>query len=394
MPSLGFVGYGLRGGLMHDFSKVEGVTVAALCDSNPAVRRRFEKSGDLHNVFGNILVTESYDELMSQPLDAVVVLSPDNYHWEHATKALEAGKHVYVEKPLAISVEQCDSILLTAMRCRRKLFVGHNMRYFPVIKRMKELLDGGVIGVITNAWCRHFVAYGGEAYFKDWHSERCNTTGLLLQKGAHDIDVIHWLCGAYTTSAVGMGQLAVFNQCERRKAEDRADFSQFGSPDLWPPTEQKGCSPVIDVEDSSMMLMTLTNGVQASYQQVMYSPDSCRNYTFIGQQGRIENIGDGDGAEIHIYTDRHCNFGRPNRLETVVAPQGAHSGADPMIAREFVGVITGNIDRPLTDPVAARMAVAATCAATHSLRVSKATEKVEPLGAEILEYYCTGQRCL
>lgn len=56
---------------------------------------------------------------------------------------------------------------------------------------MKELIDAGAIGEVKTIWCRHFVGNGGDYYFKDWHAERKNTTSLLLQKGAHDIDVIH-----------------------------------------------------------------------------------------------------------------------------------------------------------------------------------------------------------
>ena len=53
----------------------------------------------------------------------------------------------------------------------------------------------GHIGEVKAGWCRHFVGWGGDFYFKDWHADRTKSTGLLLQKGAHDIDVLHWLCG-------------------------------------------------------------------------------------------------------------------------------------------------------------------------------------------------------
>lgn len=107
------------------------------------------------------------------------------------------------------------------MRTGSKLFVGHNMRYFPVVLKMKEIIDSGLIGDVQCGWCRHFINYGGDAYFRDWHSERKNTNGLLLQKGAHDIDVMHWLMGSRTRRVVGMGMLSVYDRCSRRSPDER-----------------------------------------------------------------------------------------------------------------------------------------------------------------------------
>ena len=142
------------------------------------------------------LVTDYRDVLKNPEIDMVFIMSPDFCHEEQAIAALEAGKAVYLEKPLAITIEGCDRILQTAYRTKSKLFVGHNMRHFPVVLKMKEVIDSGIIGDIQCGWCRHFIAYGGDAYFRDWHSEQKNTCGLLLQKGAHDIDIMHWLMGS------------------------------------------------------------------------------------------------------------------------------------------------------------------------------------------------------
>ena len=88
-----------------------------------------------------------------------------------------------------------------------RLYVGHNMRHMPVVQTMRQLIQDGAIGDVKAIWCRHFVGHGGDFYFKDWHADRSRTTGLLLQKGAHDIDVIHWLAGASTREVTAMGEL-------------------------------------------------------------------------------------------------------------------------------------------------------------------------------------------
>ena len=71
-----------------------------------------------------------------------------------------------------------------------------------------------MIGEIQSVWCRHFISYGS-CYFRHWCAERKNCTGLLFQKGAHDIDVIHWLANGYARWMVAMG-----NPRELRKAAD------------------------------------------------------------------------------------------------------------------------------------------------------------------------------
>ena len=124
---------------------------------------------------------------------------------------------------MAITIEGCDRILQTAFENRRKLYLGHNMRHMSFILKMKQLIDDGEIGEVKSGWCRHFVAYGGDAYFKDWHSERSKATSLLLQKGAHDIDILHWLCGGYTREVTAMGGLTVYDKItDRHKPDDVA----------------------------------------------------------------------------------------------------------------------------------------------------------------------------
>ncbi|MFD2348458.1 Gfo/Idh/MocA family oxidoreductase [Nonomuraea ferruginea] len=73
------------------------------------------------------------------------------------------------------------------------------MRHMGVVRLMRDIIRRGDIGEPKTVWVRHFVGYGGDYYFKDWHADRTRTTGLLLQKAAHDLDVVHWLAGGYTT---------------------------------------------------------------------------------------------------------------------------------------------------------------------------------------------------
>jgi predicted dehydrogenase len=382
--NIGVIGSGGRGGLArYAHCPGEGSRIVACCDVNPDVFARNKAwYGD------NLWVTTDYRELLQLDLDAVFVTTPDFMHEEHAVAALEAGRAVYLEKPMAITIAGCDRILQTAHQQAVKLYLGHNMRHFAVILKMKELIDAGAIGQVKVAWCRHFVSYGGDAYFKDWHADRRRSTGLLLQKGAHDIDVLHWLCGGYSQLVTAMGSLTLYDQIADRHADDEPGDPSFMR-ENWPPLSQTGMHPILDVEDVSMMLMQLDNGVLASYQQCHYTPDAWRNYTVIGAAGRIENFGDGIGGDscVRLWNTRTDRYSA-EADETFALDHlaGGHGGGDPSIVAEFMRYVRegGPIK---TSPVAARYSVAAGCMATASLRNGSAPMAVPALDKKLRSYF-------
>jgi len=383
---LGVIGSGARRNLANCLHRPgEGSRLVAAADVDPEALERFRKKAG-----ADTFVTADYREVLARTdVDAVLVLSPDDRHEEHAVAALEARKPVYLEKPMAITIEACDRILEAAARTGTKLYVGHNMRHAPFVLKMKELLAAGLIGPVQAVWCRHFIAYGGDAYFKDWHSERRHTTSLLLQKAAHDIDVIHWLAGAYTATVVGMGRLSVYDKCARRKPDEAGDASWCV--ENWPPLAQRDLSPNIDVEDHSMILMQLDNGVQCCYLQCHYTPDSCRNYTFIGTQGRIENRGSNGNAVVEARTVRRNGYGDPDAIHETERVAGGHGGADPRTAAEFIRYIREGIATH-TSPVAARYAVAAGVMGTQSLRNGSTPQSIPPLDKALARHFEREQR--
>lgn len=367
MLRIGSIGSGGRGRIVKRAHRPEeGVVLAMICDCKQEV------IDDYQSEFGSDLkATDNWEDVIANDdLDAVFITTPDFLHEEQTVAALKAGKSVYLEKPMAITIEGCDRILNALEQSSGRLYVGHNMRFFPVMQKMKELIDARTIGDVQAIWCRHFIDYGADAYFKDWHSERKYSTSLLLQKGAHDLDLIQWFAGGYPQRTVGMGKLSVYNQVTHRRDANTAVSTRF-EVDNWPPLSQTHLSPVIDVEDHSMMLIQMDNGVQASYEQCHYTPDGWRNYTIIGTHGRIENDGchsnDQREANVRVWTKR-CGK-RIDDFETIPIPQaqGSHGGADPRIIDDFIRFIKTGESQGAT-PVDARMSVAVGVLATQSLR--------------------------
>ncbi|MDQ6524492.1 Gfo/Idh/MocA family oxidoreductase [Nocardioides sp. LHD-245] len=382
---IGILGLGTRTATLAPYLHRPGAgsVVVAGTDVRPdAFARAREVFGD------GIALASDHRELLGLGLDAVLVLTPDHLHRTMTTDFLEAGVAVYLDKPMATTIEDCDAILASARETGTKLYVGHNMRHMPVVLRMRELIQDGAIGDVKAIWCRHFVSHGGDYYFKNWCSDRRNTTGLLLQKGVHDIDVIHWLAGATTRRVTGMGGLTLYGDVDSRADNSERVRTDWFSYDNWPPLAIRDLSPVVDVEDLSMLTMRLDNGVYATYEQCHYTPDYWRNYTVIGTEGRLENFGDENGV-VRLWNRRRDYEERGDR-EVGFGGEGAHGGADASIIPEFLSFVRD--DGPIsTTPVEARDAVAAGVCGTWSVRADGAPQDVPPVAADLAAYFAGNQ---
>ncbi|MEU4272932.1 Gfo/Idh/MocA family oxidoreductase [Streptomyces sp. NPDC026092] len=383
---IGVIGLGLRRNLAVSAHRPgRGSVVAAVADTDPAVRARITTRFP-----GATAYADHRALLDDDTIDAVIIATPDDTHEAIACDALQAGKATYVEKPLGITVEQCDRILRTAHETGSRLYLGHNMRHMGVVRLMRDIIARGDIGEPKTVWVRHFVSYGGDYYFKDWHADRRRTTGLLLQKAAHDIDVIHWLAGGYTERVNALGDLMVYGDLPRREPgtpRPEGWLREFE----WPPGERRNLHHIVDVEDVSVMNMRLDNGVVAAYQQCHFSPDYWRNYTVIGTEGRLENFGDRPGDEVRVWNTGPSEY-RPgaDAVHQVPEATGGHGGADEKIIEEFCRFARegGATD---TSPVAARMSVAAGFMATRSLREGGTAHDVPPLDPTLITYFASGQ---
>ena len=382
---VGVVGFGLRASLARAVVDSGLGEVTAVLD--PSERGR----SDARSALGaDLPIAESLEALLASGVEAIMVLSPDDTHHDVAVAALRAGVPVFCEKPLATTIAHCDDVLATAYQTRTRLYVGHNMRHMPVVRQLRDVITSGRIGAVRSVWCRHFVGHGGDFYFRDWHADRRRSTGLLLQKGAHDLDVIHWLAGGYTRRTSAMGKLAVYGSIEARREPGEARMTDWYDPTGWPPAALTGLNPTVDVEDLSMMLMELDNGVLASYQQCHFTPDYWRSYTVLGDAGRVENFGDGPGGRIAVWDRRQESWSRPDTELAITGVPEGHGGADAVMIAEFLRFVrTGEPTE--TSPIAAREAVAAGVTATESLRGDGSALPVPDLDPELVAYFDAGQ---
>lgn len=379
---IGVVGVGARGSLAlraeAPRNNAEIVSVADPSEHAPErVRRQLKRA---------IPIVASHQDWTSDEIDAAFVLSPDDTHEAVTCELLTRGIAVYLEKPLAITVEGATRILQTAYRTRTPLYVGHNMRHMSVVTIFKDLIDSGAIGEVKAIWCRHFVGNGGDYYFKDWHADSTRVNSLLLQKGAHDIDVMHWLAGSYTRSVVGMGSLSVYNSVQSRRDNSDALMTDWFDYRAWPPENQRHLNPTIDVEDLSMILMRLRNGVLASYQQCHYTPDYWRNYTVIGTRGRAENFGDTGGGVVRVWRERVTYDPHPTLEIPIGDDAGGHQSADQRTVDEFIEFLRHGTPTQ-TSPVGAWHAAVTGAEAAYSLRNGSVPRTIDELPTDLVNYF-------
>ncbi len=141
-----------------------------------------------------------YRALLGDPhVDAVLVATPHDRHTAIALAAVEAGRHVLLEKPMAPTLEECDRIVEASTRAGVCLMVGHVNHFVPAYEAARRVLDAGEIGDVVQAHStmqRPWMTPNRRA----WHLDRACGGGMWLTIGVHVIDQLRWLVGADATS--------------------------------------------------------------------------------------------------------------------------------------------------------------------------------------------------
>jgi predicted dehydrogenase len=187
---IGVVGLGYWGpNLARNFDRLPEVELAWLCDESPEALERYGRA------FPSARTTVALEDLLEDAsLDAVALATPVATHADLAGLVLESGKHCFVEKPLARSVEDAEQVVEAAEAAGRVLMVGHLLEYHPGIERLGELIESGQLGDVRYVY-----------------SNRLNLGQLrrdenaLWSLGAHDVSVILRLAAEepYECRAVG-----------------------------------------------------------------------------------------------------------------------------------------------------------------------------------------------
>jgi len=187
---LGIIGCGWAGALRSAaIAKIPAFRAVAVADQD------FARARALSDSYGSQAVSDWRALVSRDDLDAVVVSTPPHLHAQMCIGALEQGKHVLCEKPLARNPTECREIVRAAERTGRVLAVGFNYRFYPAIVKAREILDSGRIGELS--YIKSFAGHpGGNEFTHPWvHDVEVMGGGTLLDNGIHIIDLTHYFLG-------------------------------------------------------------------------------------------------------------------------------------------------------------------------------------------------------
>ena len=143
------------------------------------------------------------DRLLARnDIDAVFITSETNKHAQHAVAAAQAGKHILLQKPMALTLEDCDAIVQAVEQYGVKFSMCYQMRADPINQKIKELLDEGAIGKVAIVRRRHAIPVllnPNFAYPGNWHIDPVQNVGMFMDDASHAADWFYWMLGQPTS---------------------------------------------------------------------------------------------------------------------------------------------------------------------------------------------------
>jgi len=195
---------------LQALAAVEGAEVVGVFDVNAQLARERADAFGVPRVFG------SWQELIADPeVECVGILLPHDLHEQYAVEALEAGKHVVCEKPLAPTLPECDRMLAAADRSGRKLLPVHNRVYSLAVEKVSELLREDAIGEVFLAQTTGFEA---PPTVQTWLATPRGGGGVLMSQAVHPMYALRWLLGDVARVSCLFGDRKVVDM----SAEDHA----------------------------------------------------------------------------------------------------------------------------------------------------------------------------
>ena len=172
------------------FNEIDGAKLVSVCDDI------IDKANKIAEQF-NVTAYEDMDEMMkSESIDVVVVLTPSGLHAEHVINLSKYGKHIMVEKPMALTIEDTENMIYACDANNIKLFVIKQNRFNVPVVKLKEALDAGRFGKLTMGtvrvrWARHQAYYDQDSWRGTWAMDG----GVLTNQASHHVDMLEWMMG-------------------------------------------------------------------------------------------------------------------------------------------------------------------------------------------------------
>lgn len=166
------------------------IELVALCDPFPGAA----ETASIHDV---PLHKDIDDMLRTEAPHGVIVATPTEHHLEPASKALEAGAHVLVEKPITATLQEADRLIQLSASRGRHVLVGHQRRYYDCVHQARTIVQGGQLGKLVGLCGQWTTRKADEYYTPDWRKRQA--AGPVLTNLIHEIDCLRYICGEITS---------------------------------------------------------------------------------------------------------------------------------------------------------------------------------------------------
>jgi len=204
--AFGVIGTGGRGTAHLRYAlQVPGTRLTALCDIK---KEQMELALSRVKAATRPALYQDYQELLAHPgLDAVFIATPPYLHQDHFVDALDAGLHVYGEKPLACTVTDCDKIVQTARKAKGIFQIGQQSRNSTRTRTMVKLIHDGLLGDVVFIKGQY---HSGDVRYKRWIFSIEQGGDIIVEQAVHSLDRFNWIMDALPERASGLGGQNVY----------------------------------------------------------------------------------------------------------------------------------------------------------------------------------------
>lgn len=238
------IGTGNRGSYLLDSVLAQpDARVTAVCDLKPDRLDKAASAASKDNPF----VTREWRKVIERAdVEAVYVATPPHLHAEMAVAALEAGKHVYCEKPIGVTAQQVAAVVRAARKSKKVFMAGQQLRSMVQLGNAVRKIHGGAMGQIYMMTAqRHANAdldHAGSS--ADWYFDVSKSGGYLIEQSVHNLDLCNWVMDAHPVRACGFGGVAKY----------------------------KNDPPGRSIFDNGSMVFEYANGVKLTFTQNVFHP--------------------------------------------------------------------------------------------------------------------------
>lgn len=275
---------------------------------------------DYKQTYGqDIQVYDNCQDLVKNPnLDWVFIGSINSVHKEQIILAFNAGKNVFCEKPIAISVDECKEIKEKFEEKNLNFFISYTLRYSPHYKKIKEILESGKIGKIVSLEFNEVLSFGhGASIMSCWRRLAENSGGHLIEKCCHDIDLVNWFTKSLPKRVASFGGLNFF------KLENSYIFDKIKDVKSNPFNSNK------DIVDNQVVILEYFNGVRATFHTNLSSGIPERRMYICGIEGTLR----ADVLTGKIEIKRIDSKEKEIIINKEIV--GGHGGGDDFLVREL-----------------------------------------------------------